>query len=1383
MLISFPFFTDAEPDLIYLSTGAIQRQSESEDLEDEVKSVQTKLTVGAPGDKYEQEADSVAAQVMSMSVQPAPSMPIQRQGEEEEQEPLVQRSSLADSITPLVQRLREEQEEPLQAKSLLQRAGNGNALAGSNVENQLTGSKGGGSPLPNEVRSFMEPRFGADFSSVRVHTDSTAVQMNKELGAQAFAHGSDIYYGAGKSPGKNELTAHELTHVVQQTGAKKLQTKPLTSWPLNKEMGQTKISAAPSLDSPPKTALQLKENSAPQIEGTNSSDLVQKAPAAAPPTQSEQGGQPTNANAQESEGGGGIFEVKKIIDKLQEVLSGAGGVIWSIAKDPVGFLGNLVAGLRQGFDNFLANAGTHLQAGLIGWLTGTLGSMGVQIPEDIFSLKGIFGLAAQVLGLTWNYIRSKAVKQFGEPTVARMEKGSEIFQMLAAKGPMGMWEHVQGEFGDLKETVIGEIKNMVITQVITAGVKWVVSMLNPASGLVRAAIAIYDIVIFFVNRGSQVVELVNAVIGSVKAIASGAVGNAAKLVESALARSVPVLIGFMASLLGIGGLAKRVQGIVGKVRDRIDKAIDKVLLKAKSLFKGEKGKDNKEGKDTKEDKVSEEEGPEHDLKVKAGLAQIEQEQARYLKDDAIAKEDAEKVAAKVKAENPVFKSITVADNKETWDYIYVASPVRNKKGPKQANSENNNLTEDEKRIASILKESGYSQDDAKKLSKKNHKKISELKPEIKEKSSRLLTFLDAYISELPKKIEDLDEEGDKQREILEKIITQTNDEFDKLANQSGIKNAPISILIEILGSNDYLKYKRLYFEYQKKKQAYEKQKQDAKDEPQAKEPEALENPVKETQRPDIPMNILKRYGYHWDVARDALAYTNGKKRGKARRDQMKTLVDFRSTVVLKVLKDAMRKVGSQIPGAEVGEFTHNSMGATLRINAPIGEQPEKGKEKIAIKAIAPGSSNLTSDYDVTFQIEQLPQHEADLVREFNQVFRNYFVSLGGPGYESGLVFDTNAYTSGFLGQKGALYKPKTEEASDRLALQQLTFSLVAILKGLPQEQWEHFEGEVIKEATDILRLNSDGVEVIKELFKEAKTYTTTTSEAIDEQKKDVMKNYSENLKIENEGENSPSKETTSKPNKVIEVAAQMHAANRLYERQIEKVSGLIKKYKEADKEYNPKAVEAEEQKKAKEKANEIDNISIELYQEQSLALIYANEAYYSAGPVLHIVGEMQMGLGKISTKVEYLQSLLVQIGYKLQHIQHYEHLFHDVSNERQKARKLDRVGLLFAKYGYRAIEALNELSSSFEEAGVVFELSEKSAKSIVADLEMEFIKKAGDGTPQEKVSQAVKAGGVVSKDLRKGQNLDLKVMQSSWKELAIKVLARIPHLLNDKKSK
>jgi hypothetical protein len=173
--------------------------------------VQTKLTVGAPGDKYEQEADQVAAQVMSMSVTPDHSPQVQRFGEEDNP---VQRWSLAQSITPVVQRRVDEQ---VQMQALVQRAfQTGGNQASGDLESRLNASKGGGSALAPEVRAFMEPRFGADFSSVRVHTGAEAVQMNRELGAQAFAHGSDVYFGAGKSPGNNELTAHELTHVVQQ---------------------------------------------------------------------------------------------------------------------------------------------------------------------------------------------------------------------------------------------------------------------------------------------------------------------------------------------------------------------------------------------------------------------------------------------------------------------------------------------------------------------------------------------------------------------------------------------------------------------------------------------------------------------------------------------------------------------------------------------------------------------------------------------------------------------------------------------------------------------------------------------------------------------------------------------------------------------------------------------------------------------------------------------------------------------------------------------------------------------------------------------------------------------------------------------------------------
>ncbi|QLE42676.1 DUF4157 domain-containing protein [Nostoc sp. C052] len=175
---------------------------------------QAKLTVGAPDDYYEQEADKVADQIMRMA-QPEP---IGLQNTQTQDQ--VQTKPLAAAITPLVQReAMPEEEEELQTKRSPQLATNGSFQTEDNFETRLNSSESGGSPLPDAVRSFMEPRFGADFSQVRVHTGNESVQMNRDLNAQAFTHQQNIFFGAGKSPGNDALTAHELTHVVQQTGA------------------------------------------------------------------------------------------------------------------------------------------------------------------------------------------------------------------------------------------------------------------------------------------------------------------------------------------------------------------------------------------------------------------------------------------------------------------------------------------------------------------------------------------------------------------------------------------------------------------------------------------------------------------------------------------------------------------------------------------------------------------------------------------------------------------------------------------------------------------------------------------------------------------------------------------------------------------------------------------------------------------------------------------------------------------------------------------------------------------------------------------------------------------------------------------------------------
>ena len=103
------------------------------------------------------------------------------------------------------------------------------------LESKLNSSKGGGSPLDDETRGGMESSFGADFSGVRIHTDSESSQMNTQLSARAFTHGNDIYFNEGQyQPGSNDgqkLLAHELTHTIQQgasTHRKEIQKKPIS---------------------------------------------------------------------------------------------------------------------------------------------------------------------------------------------------------------------------------------------------------------------------------------------------------------------------------------------------------------------------------------------------------------------------------------------------------------------------------------------------------------------------------------------------------------------------------------------------------------------------------------------------------------------------------------------------------------------------------------------------------------------------------------------------------------------------------------------------------------------------------------------------------------------------------------------------------------------------------------------------------------------------------------------------------------------------------------------------------------------------------------------------------------------------------------------------
>jgi hypothetical protein len=165
-----------------------------------VAPIQAKLTIGEVGDKYEREADRVAADVVQRINQPQAVSPKQQE--------TVQRQDMSE-------------DKELQMKSLMQcREAIGGGQASTDLESSINSARGGGQPLDTDLQRSMGQVMGADFSGVKVHTNAQADQLNQSIQAKAFTTGQDVFFRQGTyepgSRGGQELIAHELTHVVQQ---------------------------------------------------------------------------------------------------------------------------------------------------------------------------------------------------------------------------------------------------------------------------------------------------------------------------------------------------------------------------------------------------------------------------------------------------------------------------------------------------------------------------------------------------------------------------------------------------------------------------------------------------------------------------------------------------------------------------------------------------------------------------------------------------------------------------------------------------------------------------------------------------------------------------------------------------------------------------------------------------------------------------------------------------------------------------------------------------------------------------------------------------------------------------------------------------------------
>ena len=235
--------------------------------------IQTKLAINKPGDHYEQEADSVADQVMRMS---EPEIQSQQAGvslllNQSNSGENIQRlsadrdPSLEDAVV-----IEEEEENEAEQGQVQTLRPQGQPSGQEPISKGLLNSSQGGVPLGSNVRQFMEPRFGADFGRVQVHADRRAAELSQSLSARAFTYGRHIYFNEGEyqpetQEGKRVL-AHELTHVIQQGGSQ-------TWMPVRQHVTESRgANVSAMIQRLGKLGNELKRNVAPWGSGPTGSD-------------------------------------------------------------------------------------------------------------------------------------------------------------------------------------------------------------------------------------------------------------------------------------------------------------------------------------------------------------------------------------------------------------------------------------------------------------------------------------------------------------------------------------------------------------------------------------------------------------------------------------------------------------------------------------------------------------------------------------------------------------------------------------------------------------------------------------------------------------------------------------------------------------------------------------------------------------------------------------------------------------------------------------------------------------------------------------------------------------------------------------------------------
>lgn len=269
-----------------------------------------------------------------------------------------------------------------------------------------------------------------------------------------------------------------------------------------------------------------------------------------------------------------------------------------IKRDPIGFLKNLLRAIKEGFMQFFDNILTHLFNGLKAWFLSEVQAAGIPIPTD-FTVMGIIKWLLAVLDVTMEKIWKKLEDRIGKPKVDKIKRMVSMAERVAdaageaytfikdvqERGFMAvMVDKLKEQLSNVWEMVLDAVKGFVMDQIIKKVTTKLLSMLDPTGimAVINSAIALYKAIQSFIKYLRQMLEIVNSFVEGTLQIAQGATKKAADFLEGALARGIPIVIGFLANQVGLD-LSGRLKEALEMVREKVDKGLTWVIDKVVGL--------------------------------------------------------------------------------------------------------------------------------------------------------------------------------------------------------------------------------------------------------------------------------------------------------------------------------------------------------------------------------------------------------------------------------------------------------------------------------------------------------------------------------------------------------------------------------------------------------------------------------------------------------------------------------------------------------------------------------------------------------------------------------------------------------------------------------